>query len=565
MALEEICKNCKQNFEIEDEDLKFYEKVSPVFSGKKYLIPPPTHCPDCRQQRRIAQCNERNLYPGECHLCHGRTLAQYPPYTKQPYLCRECWHGDKWDPRNYGLKFDFSRSFFEQFYELLRSVPQQALFIDGICVNSEYIHYAGSSKNCYLIMHADFCEDCYYGYGFKKNKSCVDGFYNLHCELCYDSVDVYKCYDLKGSQDCIRSSSSAFLRDCVGCSNCFCSVGLRNKQYYFENKPLSKKEYEKKMSAIDLGSYREYQFWKARIKELERDHHFKALQIINAENSFGNYLKNCKNAKYCFDCEDVEDAKYCYQLVLGAKDVFDVNQYGTDLQQSYECAISGNNSYHLLFTLNGSMKCSDLLYCYYMESSKFCFGCTSMHNQSYCILNKQYTKEAYLDLVPRIIEHMKSTGEWGEYFPIAHSLYGYNKTTAQLYYPLTKEQALSKGYRWDDYEPPKPQDLRVILAKDLSDNIREISDDILDAVIECEATKKLFKIIPQELKFYRTERLPLPRRSPDQRHFDRFQKRNPRKFWQRTCFKCKKEMWTTYAPDRSEIVYCERCYLSIVY
>ena len=43
---------------------------------------------------------------------------------------------------------------------------------------------------------------------------------------------------------------------------------------------------------------------------------------------------------------------------------------------------------------------------------KYCFGCVGLRNKSYCILNKQYTKEEYETLVPRIIAHMRETGEW---------------------------------------------------------------------------------------------------------------------------------------------------------
>src|SRR3989344_936460 len=114
--MQKQCANawCKSPFEIIDGDLQFYDRVSPIFAGKKYAIPPPTLCPDCRQQRRIAHCNERYLYPGECQLCHGRTLTQYSPSFSQPVYCRDCWHSDKWDARTYGREFDFSRPFFEQ-------------------------------------------------------------------------------------------------------------------------------------------------------------------------------------------------------------------------------------------------------------------------------------------------------------------------------------------------------------------------------------------------------------------------------------------------------------------
>ncbi|PIZ76087.1 hypothetical protein COY05_02320 [Candidatus Peregrinibacteria bacterium CG_4_10_14_0_2_um_filter_38_24] len=189
------------------------------------------------------------------------------------------------------------------------------------------------------------------------------------------------------------------------------------------------------------------------------------------QDSLGDHLINCKEAKFCFDCEDVESAKYCFQLVLGAKNVQDVYQYGTNLQESYECSISGENSYHLLFCDNCHMSSADLLYCWYMEASKNCFTCVGMMRKSYCILNKQYTKEQYEELVPKIIEHMKTTGEWGEFFPTNISPFGYNKSSAQMYYPLTKEKVLSKGLKWDDYETPVADVKNTILAKDLPDNI----------------------------------------------------------------------------------------------
>jgi hypothetical protein len=35
-----------------------------------------------------------------------------------------------------------------------------------------------------------------------------------------------------------------------------------------------------------------------------------------------------------------------------------------------------------------------------------------LHDKSYCILNKQYTKEEYEELVPKIIEKMMKDDEW---------------------------------------------------------------------------------------------------------------------------------------------------------
>lgn len=105
------CKSCRQNFEIADDDMKFYEKVSPVFGDKKYLMPAPKLCPDCRQQRRLSFRNERNLYNRACDLCKKPIITIYSPDKKFTIYCRECWWSDKWDSLSYGKDFDFKRRF----------------------------------------------------------------------------------------------------------------------------------------------------------------------------------------------------------------------------------------------------------------------------------------------------------------------------------------------------------------------------------------------------------------------------------------------------------------------
>jgi len=46
---------------------------------------------------------------------------------------------------------------------------------------------------------------------------------------------------------------------------------------------------------------------------------------------------------------------------------------------------------------------------------------------------------------------------------------------------------------------------------------------------------------------------------------DRMQIRNPRHIYERTCDKCSKDVESTYAPEREEIVYCEECYNKEIY
>lgn len=65
----------------------------------------------------------------------------------------------------------------------------------------------------------------------------------------------------------------------------------------------------------------------------------------------------------------------------------------------------------MLFSYN-CWTSSELAYCIDCYDTKNCFGCIGLRNKQYCILNKQYTKEQYEELVPKIIEHMTKTGEW---------------------------------------------------------------------------------------------------------------------------------------------------------
>ena len=116
------------------------------------------------------------------------------------------------------------------------------------CVNSEYINQAGWCKNCYLIFESDYDEDCMYSSFLYDSKTCLDVYQGQACELCYEIIDCRRCYNLKYSQDCENCSDSWFLKNCIGCKHCFGCVNLRNKEYYWNNTPLTKEQYEEKLS-----------------------------------------------------------------------------------------------------------------------------------------------------------------------------------------------------------------------------------------------------------------------------------------------------------------------------
>jgi hypothetical protein len=54
---------------------------------------------------------------------------------------QDIWWSDKWDAMDYGRNFDFSKSFFEQFEELLKVVPKISLSTEKL-ENSSYVNYS---------------------------------------------------------------------------------------------------------------------------------------------------------------------------------------------------------------------------------------------------------------------------------------------------------------------------------------------------------------------------------------------------------------------------------------
>jgi len=144
------CKQCSAPFEITPDDLEFYDKISPVFAGKKELIPAPTLCPHCRDQRRYAFRNERHLYRRPCSLCKQQTVSIYAPENPYAILCPACFTGDRWNAESAGRDFDFTRPFFPQFLELKRQVPRQAVDILNN-ENSDYSNISIENKDCYLV------------------------------------------------------------------------------------------------------------------------------------------------------------------------------------------------------------------------------------------------------------------------------------------------------------------------------------------------------------------------------------------------------------------------------
>ncbi len=571
------CRSCKQDFIIEPDDFGFYEKIQ---------VPPPTWCPDCRQQRRYAWRNERVLYRRKCDLCSKSTVTIYSPNKPYKVYCPPCWWSDNWDPMEYGRDFDESKPFLEQWHELQLVAPRIALLTKN-SVNSEYTNHSSDNKDAYLCFgtfdseNAMYCTNVWGG----KTKDCMDCYRILGGnELLYGCIDSERCYRcqygirLRDCTDCF------YCFDCRGSSNCFLSSNLRNKQYHILNKPHKKEEYLKKIEEFNLDSSKArkelYDKW-LDLMEKESLHRFAVIE--KSTEVTGNNILNSKRAYHAFDGNDLEDVKYS-ALSVEMKDSMDFYHVGFGCELIYE----GHGmiyNYHALFN-HLSYHNRDITYCDGCQDSENLFGCVSVKNKKYCILNKQYSEEEYKKLKDKIIRHMNEMPyvdkvgnefRYGEFFPGTLSPIGYNETQGMVYMPLSKDEALKKGYRWEN-EEFGTFGKETVEPENIPDNIGDVEEGFLKEVFRCEDCSINYNVIGRELSFYKKENIPFPRLCPNCRYKCRIALRLPRKLWHRQCMcdykvhknttehshhptgRCLNEFETSYSPERKEVVYCEECY-----
>lgn len=555
------CKQCKSSFEIFPDEIEFLKKIDFKFGDKTVTFPEPTHCPDCRSQRRTMYRNEQYLYKRKSDLSGKELISLFPPEAPRgkayTVYSQEEWNSDQWDPMDYGRDFDFSRSFFEQFEELQREVPRAALITIGN-ENSPYTTGTGYCKNCYLINSSENCEDCYYGKLLQKCKDSADCAYLYDSELCYECFSVYNSYNclyLSYSQNC---SDCWFSENLTGCKNCFLCTDLVNKEYYFMNQPLDKAEYERRVKEFK-GSYRNFQKAKEILGKLRKERIHKYSNITNSENCTGDFIQNSRNCLNCYDVNDSEDSRYV-TVGVSIKDVYDCSNMYLKPELNYQI-LGVIETYNCAFSLY-VFHSQNILYGEQIFHSKDLFACVGLRNKQYCIFNKQHSKEEYEALVPKIVEHMKKTGEWGQFFQPQYAPHGYNESLASEYYPLPKEEVLKRGWNWHEEKPTPSHEFSDY---QIPDQIDDVDNNITDKILKCDITGKAFKIIPQELKFYRKMGIPIPRCSSEQRHKEHMSLRNPRKLYNRNCDSCRADIQTTYSPDRPEKVYCEPCYQKEIY
>ena len=546
-----ICTVSGTEFPITQSDLDFYNKISPTFGDQKFAIPTPTLCPEERQRRRLSFRNERKLYKRKCDLTSKDIVSIYNPDKPYKVYDQSVRRWDSRDPMDYGRDFDFSKSFTEQFGDLMKEVPKSNN-ANTKCEKSEYIMSSNMTNSSYMSSLIATSENILYSHCLARCNNLSDSEYSVYCDFWYWLINCTKCNNCFYCINCEDSSSLMWCTDCISCEFCINCVNLIHKKYYINNISYTKEEYMKKTVWYD------YNLWNI----------YKNQYNINTKSCFWNRINSWSESVFCYNIGISADSCKYINISWKITRSYDVYRAYWGLELWYEsiylwwykniywcdCIWWKNNIY--IIDCND---CSD------------CFWCIWLRNKSYCIFNKQYTKEEYEVQVATIISHMQATGERWEFFHPSLSPFGYNETVAQEYFPLVKGELESVWYHRSDYssDPVIPVGAVLIHRREYDDTQwKALRDDpqhsILKSIVICEVSGRPFVIQWAELKFYLQHDIALPSKHPDVRHEERMKLRPGRTLFLRSCDQCSSEMLSVYDHHVGR-VYCESCYQKKIY
>jgi hypothetical protein len=555
------CQNCKNDFTIDQDDSDFYAKIK---------VPAPTWCPSCRFMRRLSFLNWFSLYKRTCDSCDKTMFSTINETSPLKVFCAPCWWADNWDGTEYDMDYDENRPFFEQMLELRnKSTYMSNESLHSTLVNSPYVNATSYQKDCYMVFNADYGDKTAYCMIYAHVAESLDGYRYKHVELSYECVGMHKCYHCIYSEELDSCTDVHFSRSCSGCTDCVGCINLKNKSYCIFNKQYTKEEYKEKVKELKLDTRDGIKnmlklsrdFWKDKPR---RAYIGNSLNV----NSTGDFIYESKNTKDAYMVSGAEDSRYLQMLAMeGTKSCYDYTNWGDGAENLYECLTVGMGASGNKFCVQCWPNAINNEYCTYTIQSKDCFGCVNLKRKQYCILNKEYSKEEYYALREKIVDDMKKNPyidthgrvwTYGEQLPFDISPFAYNETIAQYYFPLTKDEVIKKGLSW--FDVPESNHKITLKAEDLPNSASEISDSISKEVIECSTCKKGFNIVEQEVYLHRKINVPLPENCWRCRFKRRFDTVNLPYLYKRSCDKCNIEITTSYAPDRPEIVYCEKCY-----
>lgn len=445
-------------------------------------------------------------------------ISRYPETSRSPKIINI----DEYDKirdslTDYWIEIDHNIGFYESVKELFMNMPIQRIERVWSCENADYADMVHNSKNVYLsIISVYDCENILYSFATRENTSDVlnSSMIFENSNVIYMSRWVISSSKVFYSQFVLNSYDIWFSSNLNACDNCILCDNLTNSSYYIKNIKYTKEEYEIEKNKI-LSQKLSFDWM---------------IDVVLARKPI-TFWCNSADWGFLINSEGVESGYFSYNLKDSRNVCYAWWEYGDD--SLYDVfvgwAIQAQHLYGVQWVWNSENvylstiinECNNMYYCMFSVWCSFCLWCIWLKNKSYCILNKQYTKEDRYIEVDKIFWQMETDGTLGQFFPATMNPFYFNDTAAYLIDPtFTKEEVIAKWYLWRD-EPIKvdiPPGVQTLKTSELDSyqwfdvgGKRTINDEILKKVILDEAWNA-YRIIPMELEFLRKHELPLPRK-----------------------------------------------------
>lgn len=367
---------------------------------------------------------------------------------------------------NCELEWDLWLWFIQWFTDLYFRSSKSRILNFWVNENCDFTDSCYGAKNCYLSFWLGWwIEDSLYSFFVAQNCSSIlntmSATYN--CSNIYFCKSVKNSFNIFYSTNIINSQDIRFSSNLISCSECMFCDNLINQSYCINNTQYGKNEY------YDLQStylQQKEKFDQRHISTLEK------LKNINVLHSTWWWIANSENIENGYIVTDTKKARNVVLLEWWEK-------WSVDMYDGIDIWIDSNNFYGLcqVWTNSNDLYCGVFIgmssYCYYcmnLDTCSFCLGCIGLKNKSYCILNKQYTKEERYEKVDEIFSQMEKDGTLWDFFPATMNPFYFNDTAAYLIDPtFTKEEVTSRWFlrRDDPIKVDIPEWAKVVKTSEL--------------------------------------------------------------------------------------------------
>ncbi len=550
-------KHCEGEFEITQDDIDFL---------KMLRVPAPNFCPTCRRMKRFVHMNFSKFSKRACNVPeHNESIISiFPEECPFPVYDYQYFISDKFDAFSHGVKLRERINPYSTLLKLRKNFPMPSfLNKDPLSINSEYSNGGRDTKNIYYAFACYHSENVWYSGLMRKSKDIMDSQTISSSSYVYRGIfsdNIYKSSFIYFSKDC---TDSMFLFDCRNCDSCFGCVNLRNAKYCVWNEQLSKEDYEDFIKSISPFKRDSLVKYKEKLWNLVKSLPINASRNTAVKNVNGVSLKNTRNVYDVTDSDNSEHIRHS-DGCLSHQDSMDILFSGGNSSMLYGTTNIGSQSSNVKFSVSSK----------FSRDSEFIFNCNNVHHcfmsfglrdKSYCILNIQYSKEKYYELIDKIKTQMLENGEYDDGLDMEFSAQAYNFSMGQIHFPLSNDEVIKLG----GYVAKEPETnvgkTKVLIASEVPQTINLVSHDIINYAIKCEVTGRPFRITSSELQFYRVMQLPLPTIHPILRLEDNSRITPFGYSFSTKCAKCHKSINSIFNPKEDFILYCEQCYQQEVY